>query len=106
LACRVLFSISEKKYKKNKNILSSYDNNNLSNTFRELKVMTVGSKVKQTLAGLKGAESTLRIYSIQSRNEEEKIVYKESLLVLEQITKDIEDRVTKIELEEPQYKGN
>jgi hypothetical protein len=68
--------------------------------------MTVGSKVKQTLASLKGIESTLRIYSVQSKNEEERIVYKEELQTLESVIKDIEDRVKALEFEEPQYKGN
>jgi hypothetical protein len=68
--------------------------------------MTVGSKVKQTLASLKGAESTLRIYSVQSKSEEDRAVYKECLQAMEEITKDIEDRVKKLEYEEPQYKGD
>lgn len=34
--------------------------------------MTVGRKVKQTLANLKGVESTLKVYSLQSSNNEEK----------------------------------
>lgn len=68
--------------------------------------MTVGSKVKQTLASLKGIESTLRIYSLQSRNEDEKIIYKNALETTEAVTKDIEDRLKILEFEEPQYKGN
>ncbi len=68
--------------------------------------MTVGSNVKQTLASLKGIESTLRIYSIQSSKEEEKIVYKEELQTIKSVIKDIEDRMKILEFEEPQYKGN
>ena len=68
--------------------------------------MTVGSKVKQTLASLKGIESTLKIYSVQSRNKEEIIVYKEALQTTEAVIKDIEDRLKTLEFEEPQYKGN
>lgn len=68
--------------------------------------MTVASKVKQTLANLKGVESTLRLYSLQSSNEEEKGVYAKALYTTEGIIKDIEYRLGKIELEEPQYKGN
>lgn len=68
--------------------------------------MTVGSKVKQTLAGLKGIESTLKIYSVQSRNEEERCVYKEQLHVIEKVINDVEDRIKVLEFEEPQYKGN
>ncbi|GAA0721077.1 DUF1657 domain-containing protein [Clostridium malenominatum] len=68
--------------------------------------MTVGSKVKGTLASLKGIESTLRIYSLQSRNEEERLVYKEELQTVESVIKNIEDRLKTLEFEEPQYKGN
>lgn len=68
--------------------------------------MTVGSKVKQTLASLKSVESTLRNYSSQSSNEEEIEVYQKSLKTIESITNDIEYRIKKLELEEPQYKGN
>ncbi|MEQ8153907.1 MAG: DUF1657 domain-containing protein [Clostridiaceae bacterium] len=68
--------------------------------------MTVASKVKQTLASLKGIESTLRIYSVQSRNKEEIKVCKEGLDTTEAVIKDIEDRLKTIEFQEPQYKGN
>jgi hypothetical protein len=74
--------------------------------FRELILMTVGSKVKQTLSTLKGIESTLRIYSVQSRNKEEKTVYAQELQTVEAVIKDIEQRLKTLEFEEPQYKGN
>lgn len=67
--------------------------------------MTVGSKVKQTLAGLKGVESTLRIYSAQTQNEEEREAYNEALEMTNIIIENLERRVKKIEYEEPQYKG-
>lgn len=67
--------------------------------------MTVASNIKQTLASLKGIESTLRIYSVQSRKEEEKEVYKNQLQTVESVIKDIEDRLKTLEFEEPQYKG-
>lgn len=68
--------------------------------------MTVGAKVNQTLANLKGIESTLRVYSIQSRNSEEKAVFCKGLQTTEGIIKDLEYRLKIIEYEEPQYKGN
>jgi hypothetical protein len=67
--------------------------------------MTVGSKVKQTLANLKGVESTLRLYSLQSKNEEERMVYKKALETSETVIKDLEYRIKIMEFEEPQYKG-
>lgn len=68
--------------------------------------MTVGSNVKQTLASLKGIESTLRIYSLQSKNKEDAQIYKEALETTESVIKNIEKRVKRLEFEEPQYKGN
>lgn len=68
--------------------------------------MTVGSNVKQTLANLKGIESTLRIYSVQSSNKEEVMAFKKALQTTESVINDIEKRVKTLELQEPQYKGN
>lgn len=67
--------------------------------------MTVASKVKQTLASLKGAQSTLRIYSTQTRDEETRSVYNEALEITDGIVKDLEKRIQTLEFEEPQYKG-
>ena len=66
--------------------------------------MTVISKVKQTLATLKGSQGTLRLYSIQERDEEAKAAYNKALETTREIIKDIETRVQTLELEEPQYK--
>jgi hypothetical protein len=68
-------------------------------------LMTVGLKVKQTLASLKGVESTLGIYLSQSGSKEEVEAYKEAMKETSNIIKDLETRVAEIEYEEPQYKG-
>ncbi|ADK15151.1 MULTISPECIES: DUF1657 domain-containing protein [Clostridium] len=68
--------------------------------------MTVGSQVKQTLAVLKGAESTLRVYSLQEQDKKVKNVYKEALDAVDGITKNLNDRLKYLEYEEPQYKQN
>jgi len=68
--------------------------------------MTVASQVKQTLAGLKGVQGTLRIYSTQTQNDETKNVFKEALEVTDNIVNDLEKRVQVLEFQEPQYKGN
>lgn len=68
--------------------------------------MTVASQVKQTLAGLKGVQGTLRIYSLQSRDDEAAEVFKEALGTTEGIINDLEKRVQTLEFREPQYKGN
>ena len=66
--------------------------------------MTVISKVKQSLSTLKGAEGTLRMYCIQEQDEEAKTTYNKALETTHEIIKDIENRVSALELEEPQYK--
>jgi len=68
--------------------------------------MTVASQVKQTLAGLKGVQGTLRIYSSQSQDEESKKVLDDAMNVTHEIINDLERRLQVLEFEEPQYKGN
>jgi hypothetical protein len=68
--------------------------------------MTVSSKVKETLSTLKGAEATLRIYSLQERDKEANDIYAEAFKEINKIKFDLEKRVGNIEFEEPEYKGN
>lgn len=67
--------------------------------------MTVGAKVKQTLASLQGIKSTLKVYALQSQDEDTSGAYKSSLEVLDQVLTDLEKRVQALEFAEPQYKG-
>lgn len=68
--------------------------------------MTVASQLKQTLASLKGARGTLRMYWIQTRDEETRSAYSEALDVTDVIINDLEKRLKALEFQEPQYKGN
>lgn len=68
--------------------------------------MTVGSKVKQTLATLKSSEATLKMYSLQERDKEARNVYSEAFQEINKIKIDLEKRVGIVEFQEPQYKGN
>lgn len=68
--------------------------------------MTVASQVKQTLASLKGARGTLRVYSTQTRDEETRSMFTDALEVTSSIIEDMEERLGTLEFEEPQYKGN
>lgn len=68
--------------------------------------MTAISKVKQTLATLKGAEAALDMYYLQEQNKESKNIYKEASMELDKIKVDLEKRIGFMEFEEPQYKGN
>lgn len=68
--------------------------------------MTVVSKVKQTLATLKGSEATLRTYSLKERDKEARAIYTDAFEEITKIRIDLEKRVGSIEFQEPQYKGN
>lgn len=68
--------------------------------------MTVVSQVKKTVATLKGNQGTLRLYALQTRDEETKVIYNQALEITEKIIKDLEERVRTLEYEEPQYQGN
>lgn len=68
--------------------------------------MTAISKVKQTLATLKGAEVTLKMYSMQERSKEAVIAYTEASEEINKIKIDLEKRIGTMEFQEPQYKGN
>lgn len=68
--------------------------------------MTIASQVKQTLASLKGARGTLRVYSTQTRDEEARSVFTDALEVTNSVIEDLEKRLQTLEFEEPQYKGN
>ncbi|HBV87634.1 DUF1657 domain-containing protein [Desulfosporosinus sp.] len=68
--------------------------------------MTVASQVKQTIASLKGARGTLRVYSSQTRDNETRSVFEGALEETNSIIEDLEKRLQTLEFEEPQYKGN
>ncbi|WP_042273504.1 DUF1657 domain-containing protein [[Clostridium] dakarense] len=68
--------------------------------------MTAISKVKQTLATLKGAEATLEMYSLQERDKESRAIYNHASKEISKIKTDLEKRIGFMEFEEPQYKGN
>lgn len=68
--------------------------------------MTTISKVKQTLATLKGAEATLKMYSLQERDKKSRAIYNETSEEINKIKTDLEKRIGSMEFEEPQYKGN
>lgn len=72
----------------------------------EVDHMTVASQVKQTLASLKGARGTLRMYSTQTRDQAARSMYSEAIEVTNTIIDDLQRRIQTLEFEEPQYKGN
>ena len=67
--------------------------------------MTVGSQVKQTSASLKGVKATLDIYSAQSVTEEDRKLFETNSEKIERVITMLEQRISNLEFEEPQYKG-
>lgn len=67
--------------------------------------MTAISKVKETLAVLKGVEASLETYSLQESDKEAKEIYREAYKEIHEIKCDLEKRIGFMEYEEPQYKG-
>lgn len=67
--------------------------------------MTTGSQVKQTIASLKGVQSTLKSFASVEKNNEAVEILKCNALRIGSIISDMEKRVGELEFEEPQYKG-
>jgi hypothetical protein len=68
--------------------------------------MTVAAQVKQVLATLKGSQGTIRLYAAQAQKDEVRAVYDEAMETTTEIIHDLEKRLSALEKQEPQYKGN
>lgn len=66
--------------------------------------MTVGSQVKQTLAGLKGAQANFETFALGTENKHAKQIYQQAAQQTQAIIDSVEPRLREIEQEEPQYK--
>ncbi|OZU90503.1 DUF1657 domain-containing protein [Virgibacillus indicus] len=67
--------------------------------------MTVGSQVKQTIAGLKSAQASFEQFALQTENKQAKQLYENAAQQTMAILQSVEPRVQQMEQEEPQYKG-
>lgn len=67
--------------------------------------MTVGSQVKQTIAGLKSVQASFEQFALQTENKQAKQLYENAAQQANAILQSVEPRVQQIEQEEPQYKG-
>lgn len=67
--------------------------------------MTVGTQVKQALAGLKSAQASFEQFALQSQNQQAKQLYTDAASQTQTIVNTLEQRVQQIEQEEPQYNG-
>lgn len=72
---------------------------------KEEQKMTVGSQIKQTLAGLKSAQASFEQFALQTENQQAKQLYENAAQQTQTIVQSVENRVNQIEKEEPQYKG-
>lgn len=66
--------------------------------------MTVSSQVKQTIAGLKGAQASFEQFALQTQNKQAKQLYESAAQQTDAILQSVEPRMQEIEQEEPQYK--
>jgi len=67
--------------------------------------MTIVSNVKTTLVSLKGAQASLSMLSQNTTNDEAKCIFHECMMELDDIILDLKTRISKLEYEEPSYKG-
>lgn len=67
--------------------------------------MTVSAQVKQTLAGLKGAQANFETFALQTQDKQAKQMYTQVAQQTQAIINQFEPRVKQLEKEEPQYKG-
>ncbi|MGE6503039.1 DUF1657 domain-containing protein [Bacillus wiedmannii] len=67
--------------------------------------MTVIASVKTCLASVRGAQASLSSLSLNSQYAESKRVFHECMLEMDSIIADLQNRVSLLEREEPQYKG-
>jgi len=67
--------------------------------------MTVASQVKQTLASLKGAQANLEMFALNTQNKQAKQMFAQAAEQTQMIVNNLQQRVTELENEEPQYKG-
>ncbi|MHC0037845.1 DUF1657 domain-containing protein [Pseudoneobacillus sp. C159] len=66
--------------------------------------MTVGTQVKQTIAGLKSAQANLEAFSLATENQTAKQLYQSAAQQTQAIIDTLSPRLQQIEQEEPQYK--
>jgi hypothetical protein len=67
--------------------------------------MTVAANVNQCLSTIKGIEAQLSLFALNFQDETAKRILHETMLVMEEVKKDLQSRVAELELEEPQYKN-
>jgi hypothetical protein len=67
--------------------------------------LTVAANVNQCLSTIKGIEAQLSTMALNTTVDEASRIFHETMLVINEIKSDLEDRKTELEIQEPQYKG-
>jgi hypothetical protein len=65
--------------------------------------MTVGTQVKQVLAGLKSAQASFETFALQTENKNAKQLYQQAAQQTQSVLDSLEPRLQEIISEEPQY---
>lgn len=66
--------------------------------------MTVGTQVKQAIAGLKSAQASFEGFALATDNQNAKQLYQDAAKQTQTVLDSIQPRLQEIEQEEPQYK--
>lgn len=66
--------------------------------------MTVATKMKQTVAGLKSAQASLETFALQTDNQQAKQLFQQAAQQTQMVVDQVNQRLNEIELEEPQYR--
>lgn len=66
--------------------------------------MTVGKKLHQTLASLRGAKSDMEAFAMETDDENAQKLYSDNAKQLENMINNVSGRVNYVEDQEPQYK--
>lgn len=65
--------------------------------------MTVGTQVKQALAGLKSAQASFETFALQTENKNAKQLYQQAAQQTKTVLDSLEPRLQEMISEEPQY---
>lgn len=66
--------------------------------------MTVGSQVKQAIAGLKSVQASFEQFALETENKQAKQLYANAAEQTNAVLQSLQPRINEIEQEEPQYK--
>ena len=66
--------------------------------------MTVGTQVRQAIAGLKSVQASFEQFALETENKQAKQMYQNAAEQTQQVLQSVEPRIAEIEQEEPQYK--